>query len=736
MNCYSQFVDIEQSEPFITSYNPLISRNLYSYDDFTVFHPEWGIVILDTGESGELLELSRLQCDFFMMLARHEDNLYLSNWDFDDYSIDECLCIQKIDMSDPENPFKTDELLLDIPAYDNLIYAIDDYLIIELSRISQYAVINLTDFSFNSFHDYSGGITRGFGNKIIEYNPAELFKVYELDSDSLLVVASNLDLFSAHQELELTDFVELSENIVCSVGTSDIVIWDISDITDWEVIDNWIVNDGSRLNHSGNLVIKENLLYINTQETIYCIELDEYYNVVSCEETLIPYGLIENKSFGSVDTHLIVPTHDRIVHFQIVDNEVTCLGFWGGLPLFDNHQIIGDDYFLTCRSFDNYPGILKWDISNPYDPQFEEYLLPDENYLFGRIGNNFFYMHDYYNQGWDLYRYYNDEMDLMLSLPMSEYQDVFTFILTDQYDEESFYISHFITKNLKKYEIIGDELELVMDNDFPGEDCGFINNGIGYFLTNDPGQDLKIYNGFNENDPVLVNEYEDIILDGEYGIQKINDNYLSLIHISNQIVIKGYQDIELTGQSFALENAYPSAPVIYNDYLFSIQNNNLLIYHFNENTTGEIEPIQNVTFNYLLNKLMFHESSEGDFLFCFGLSAVSILEISITNGILETEIIDEQQAINAFPNPVYSHNDALVNFQMDDKALPDQGKGELSVYNIKGQRVHNRTLDFSSDDCVNWNCRLDNGKKATSGVYLLKLETERGVYSSKLIMLK
>jgi hypothetical protein len=70
VNCYPQLIDYEMSEPFVTSYKAGISRNIYPYDDFTVFHPEWGIVLLGTGESGELEEISRLHCDFFMMQVR------------------------------------------------------------------------------------------------------------------------------------------------------------------------------------------------------------------------------------------------------------------------------------------------------------------------------------------------------------------------------------------------------------------------------------------------------------------------------------------------------------------------------------------------------------------------------------------------------------------------------------------------------------------------------------------
>jgi flagellar hook assembly protein FlgD len=108
-------------------------------------------------------------------------------------------------------------------------------------------------------------------------------------------------------------------------------------------------------------------------------------------------------------------------------------------------------------------------------------------------------------------------------------------------------------------------------------------------------------------------------------------------------------------------------------------------------------------------------------LFCFGLSAVSVVEISITDGVVVSEIVYDPLSINAFPNPVNSNQNGQVNFQLSDQIRLNQNKGELSIYNIKGQLVHRQVLDFSRDSSLQWDCRLDSGNEAPSGVYLYRV---------------
>lgn len=84
---------------------------------------------------------------------------------------------------------------------------------------------------------------------------------------------------------------------------------------------------------------------------------------------------------------------------------------------------------------------------------------------------------------------------------------------------------------------------------------------------------------------------------------------------------------------------------------------------------------------------------------------------------------------SAAPNPFFSS----VAFQLKDTRVHS-----AAIYNLKGQLV--KRLDFSSDRgsdfyCT-WSGEDSNGKKTSAGIYFLKLNTDRGELSKKLLYLR
>jgi flagellar hook assembly protein FlgD len=104
--------------------------------------------------------------------------------------------------------------------------------------------------------------------------------------------------------------------------------------------------------------------------------------------------------------------------------------------------------------------------------------------------------------------------------------------------------------------------------------------------------------------------------------------------------------------------------------------------------------------------------------------------------VLNTEIVDNPFSIDAFPNPVYTSQNEKVNFQLSNQTRLNQNKGELSVFNIKGQLVHRQEIDFNRDNSLQWNCRLESGTKAASGVYLYRINTGKNSSVGKFIITK
>ena len=67
---FSQEIETEIHDPFITAYQNYGSDCIYSYDDLIVYHPDWGIVLFDKDDNGEIVELSRLYCDIYYPCVR------------------------------------------------------------------------------------------------------------------------------------------------------------------------------------------------------------------------------------------------------------------------------------------------------------------------------------------------------------------------------------------------------------------------------------------------------------------------------------------------------------------------------------------------------------------------------------------------------------------------------------------------------------------------------------------
>jgi hypothetical protein len=90
-----------------------------------------------------------------------------------------------------------------------------------------------------------------------------------------------------------------------------------------------------------------------------------------------------------------------------------------------------------------------------------------------------------------------------------------------------------------------------------------------------------------------------------------------------------------------------------------------------------------------------------------------------------------QTRISNYPNPF--NPDTTIRLE-----LAEAGRIELSIYNIKGQKVRN-LLDAHTEPGIftcNWNGRDDNGRPVASGQYFIKLKQNDEVTVEKMMMVK
>ncbi len=96
------------------------------------------------------------------------------------------------------------------------------------------------------------------------------------------------------------------------------------------------------------------------------------------------------------------------------------------------------------------------------------------------------------------------------------------------------------------------------------------------------------------------------------------------------------------------------------------------------------------------------------------------------------ELPDKYGLFQNYPNPF--NPDTQIYFKLENEC-----SGELSIYNIKGEKI---TTIFEGEIekdklmTVSWNGRDETGKEVGSGIYLYKLKTKDREYSRKMIILK
>ena len=101
-------------------------------------------------------------------------------------------------------------------------------------------------------------------------------------------------------------------------------------------------------------------------------------------------------------------------------------------------------------------------------------------------------------------------------------------------------------------------------------------------------------------------------------------------------------------------------------------------------------------------------------------------------GIEENTIVQTEDYLQQnYPNPF--NPETKISYQ-----LPENGKVELTVYNLKGQKVKtlvNETLE-SGNYLVIWNGTDDNNKPVSSGIYFYKMKAGKHQKTKKMVLMK
>lgn len=95
---------------------------------------------------------------------------------------------------------------------------------------------------------------------------------------------------------------------------------------------------------------------------------------------------------------------------------------------------------------------------------------------------------------------------------------------------------------------------------------------------------------------------------------------------------------------------------------------------------------------------------------------------------IDDEAVIPTNVLSCYPNPFRDNVSITYKFYSTDTPL-------IEIYNLKGQRIKTIKCNKDSACSTTWDGFDDSGIKVTPGVYLVRLQSGKGVYISKLLYL-
>ena len=125
-----------------------------------------------------------------------------------------------------------------------------------------------------------------------------------------------------------------------------------------------------------------------------------------------------------------------------------------------------------------------------------------------------------------------------------------------------------------------------------------------------------------------------------------------------------------------------------------------------------------------LNDILFENDDDGSLMVMYNNNTINTVEDTDIS-YLKTKLYGN------YPNPF--NPETKIGYSM-----AKAGNAELTIYNIKGQRVKTLINDHieSGDHSIVWNGKDDKGTDVSSGVYFYRLKTADGVHNKKMLLLK
>ncbi|MCK4312574.1 MAG: T9SS type A sorting domain-containing protein [Candidatus Cloacimonetes bacterium] len=509
-----------------------------------------------------------------------------------------------------------------------------------------------------------------------------------------------------------------------------------------------------------DIIIIDSIAYVTTSDgfLIYDFSDPTVFNLISTYETTYAGAILISQNMAYLSC--------GYSGYKVLDiSDISEPELIGVLktPMCARNAVIEDN---IAYIMDLYTGLEIYDISEPENPNLVGSVDTPNFATSISISEDIAYVTDY-----DSYIRILDLSDPGFPYIINSYGIFYTvkdFLIVENYGyaitSHRLYI--FRLDNLVYPEIIS-----YIETDHDNKAIAYSNSHI-YLASSSQG--IKIINVNNPQNPYIVGECDtpgnayDLVISGD--IVYVADGYTGLIIIdasdlSNPFILPylstpstpnnvsslvktdnilylacnydGLKVVDInnpTSPIFLLtiinrpDSKFKTKPIIINDKLIVEDRNWNEILTFDITVPANPELINTYIWNLSTRDWEVYE----DYLVTVnGYNGVSILDLESITSINENQIVQPDIELNNYPNPF--NPTTMISF-----SIPEASKVELSIYNIKGQKV--KTLVNSKfikgNHLIIWNGNDESGKQVASGVYFYKLKAGKYTKTKRMILIK
>ncbi len=741
------------------SYEKLSETNISGcYDTFGTpinnypyiyFGSRYGLQTFLIRDNGDLERISTLLIEGELRHIVRKDNfIYISAWFIENDSS----ALYKISISNPAQPqivltknSENDKYEFLSKVCNNLYLlnngimtfiddsSMDDIAEIQLHNFPNCFEISDSLFALYDVHD--------------PVNHLDIYAVYNIENITNIHVSNHL--YFPIQENEFwcsSEFKKIGENLYAELGIQSITFYNISDSLSVSQISHLIL-PGEGYSKYGYCIKKNNYILIPGTMWIDIVNIEDIADPIFVERKCFSDEILSFFPTPITNTgeYLYMGTASKgILKMSFDNDELEFLGFHldndFGYP---NYSIHNDKLFIPSWN----GGIAIFDLSDPANPIFEAKIFSNK-LIRDKISftdDNKIIFPFRYSQG-EKYLAKYDISDLenpILLYQVSINYDRFWKVANPNEPNNIVYL---LQENngqsgitISKYDFSSDESGDLLFS-YTKDETGFFYNLDGFFKSNkfylfNCYLNLRpyVFSGFAENNPQPLGQVEGINSNNLTIVaSKYSEPYFEYITTNSINTIHYYNIDNLDSQELftTKTRGYEPYSIIDNGMLLARGSYSLNVFDIHNNPSGVLDKNSMIKLNSDSPTFTVFERNGIKYLYVIQAECISVYSYDITaNGNININPLNDY-AMKNYPNPF--NPTTTISFD-----LPKSANVDLSIYNIKGQKVKTLTDEKYSKGkhSLIWNGTNDKNQNVGSGVYFYKLNVNGKIKSVKKCMM-